>query len=1197
MRLARLTLFGFKSFADKVEVAFEPGITAIVGPNGCGKSNLSDGIRWALGEQSAKLLRGDRMDDLIFAGSGSRKPLGVAEVSLTFTDNYGDIPTEFHEVTVTRRLYRSGESEYLLNYVPCRLRDITDLFLDTGLGGEPYALIEQGTIGDIVSAKPHERRLLIEEAAGIMTYKVRKKSALVKLELAEQNLLRVNDIIHEVERQRNSLKRQAGKAERYRVYQNRALELKGFLKFYDVQQLRQQLDALEASVRTAQGEVDSAQAALVGSEAEHEAIRIQELGQEQARAVSQERLYDIKSRLSHDEAELRHLRQILDEMAIQQEERRHRRARLEGRRAVLAQEEAQTRQQEQLLSGEIDARRTHLDLKSSEIRALEETVAEEVRGLEAQRRRLVQDAAFLAERGSHLASLRERERLYGKQRDLAIERKNGLEQQDRDLVSMEEAQRRFLDHVVEQLAQLQAEREELTQQAVAEELARDAIKPELDTLREESARLESRLASLIELSQSFEGDADGRHYLLQQKAEGEPRLDGLRGSLADLVEVPARYERAIEALLGDALQGLVMRRAEDAQKAIRLLSERGQGRATFILSGETSSGSERITSLLREAATAPGASGPDGTSLEGLALDLIRCADGDRPLIEALFADGIIVRELSDALSLSKRLPSPFTIATLAGELVTSRGIIVGGPGGGLGILSRRREITELQERARQRHDSLQALEGSWEASTRRSAQLAESLESLHQRLHEVEIDRLKAEREFSQTSGERRRLLQQVDVLTYEAKSHGEDLRALTDEILGLESSLLEVEGRYHASQMETARLEAEAAARQQERDSLIRDVGELRVQLTSLQGQREILARGLARIEEEMGQLNGEFEALERELIREEMRRTEMEATVTQLRERLGGLMEEEQVAQQLAAEQDEARRELVEARQASEERIRGLKRALAEAQDALNAAAIRRAELRNTISLLEEALTEEGLGEVEAIAARLSESGLGIEEARSELADLNGKIAELGGVNLAALEEYQELAERHRFLSIQAEDLLSSARSLRTAIAEINHTIQRRFSETLQIVNGHLDRLWSCLIPGGQARLTTVEPEPGEEEPGLEMMVSIPGKRATLNLLSGGEKALAGLALLLALFHTRPSPFCLLDEVDAPLDDPNAERFASLLKEMARTAQFILITHNKQTMEVADILYGVTMEEHGVSRLLSLRMKQTA
>jgi chromosome segregation protein len=1197
MRLTRLSLFGFKSFAEKVEITLEPGITAIVGPNGCGKSNLSDGIRWALGEQSAKLLRGDRMDDLIFAGNSHRKPLGMAEVSLTFTDNYGDIPTDFHEVTITRRLYRSGESEYLLNHAPCRLRDITDLFLDSGLGGEPYALIEQGAISDIVSARRHERRLLIEEAAGIMTYKVRKKSALAKLESAEQNLLRVNDIIHEVERQRNSLKRQANKAERYRAFQERARQLKGFVKFHEGQELRGQLDSAEHSERAAQHDVDTLQASLAVLDAQQESIRIREMEHGQAKASCQERLYDAKSRLSRDEAELTHLRQTLEASMGRVEERRGHLGRLRERKAALADQEAPTRERDRLLSGELESQRSHLTMKVSMLRELEEAIAEKAGAIETHRRRLVQDAALLAEKRNHLSGLRERERLYRKQRDVATERCAELERQDRDLGSLEQEQRRFLAGVIDQLARLHAERDELTQQSLAEEFARDAIKPELDRLREEAARLSSRLASLIELSRNYEGYADGHRHLLQRKAAGDSHLAGLKASLAELIEVPFSYERAIEALLGDALQALVIARADDAAQAIRMLAERGEGRATFLLPPEGDPG-RSLTPPLRQRMEPVSPIRSEGRiAVEGPAIDLIRCSTSDRPLLEVLLADGIIVRELSDALRLSRDLPPPFSIATLAGEMVTSRGIIAGGPGGGGGILSRRREISELQEQARQDHEHLRAVEASWEASSRRSAQLAESLESLSLRLDEVEIDRLKAEKALSHTSGERRRLGQQIEVLVYEAKSHGEDLRVLIEEIHGLESSLLGDEGRYAAAQTVLARLEEEATGHQRGREDLIRDIGELRIHLTSLQADRELLVRSLAGMKEEGDQIVREMEALQVELREEDTSRIQKETTMLNLQERLAALAQEEEGLRQVVIEQEEAHRQLIEERESADEKARALRQSLAQAQQALSSAAIRRAELRHMLALHEQAVRDDGIDEVEAIVTRLSEDGLSLDAATGELADLAAKIGELGGVNLAALDEYRELADRHLFLSAQSRDLEASARSLRAAIAEIQTTIQQRFSETLETVNGHLDGLWKRLFSGGEARLQMAALEPGEEDPGLEFAVRIPGKRATLNLLSGGEKALAALALLLALFQTRPSPFCLLDEVDAPLDDINAERFASLLKDMAANAQFILITHNKRTMEAADILYGVTMEEHGVSKLLSLRMGRAA
>jgi chromosome segregation protein len=1190
MRLTRLNLIGFKSFAEKLEIGFESGITAIVGPNGCGKTNLSDAIRWALGEQSAKLLRGDRMDDLIFAGTTQRKPLGMAEVSLTFADNAGDIPTDFRDVTVSRRLYRSGESEYLLNGIQCRLRDITDLFLDTGLGGEPYALIEQGAIGEIVGARPYERRLLIEEAAGIMTYKVRKRSALAKLESAEQNLLRVGDILHEVERQRNSLKRQANKAERYRAYQDRATELKAFVRFHEGDALRRQVEEAERAEQGARHDLDGAQAALATVEAELERHRILELEHEEARGRSQARLHDVRSRLTRDEAELNHLRQMLEEMARQQRDRRDRVVRLSERRAILQQEDAGVRLEETLLTDQISDQDAELARRASALQALERSIADEARGLDVHRRRLVQEAASLAERRNHLGRLREREQLSQKQRDLAVQKRETVERQDGDLASLEGDQQGFLDRVKEELARLEAERAELAQQSLSEESARESIKSELDALREESQRLNSRLASLRELDEAHEGYADGHRYLLQRRLEGDERLAGLVAPLAELIEAPARYERAIEALLADSVQGLVVRQAGDVEKVLRVLGERGQGRATLLVPFQSSAHHGRITASLREHLAARDSS-------HSLAIDLIQCADGDRPLLQALLADSLIVDDLATALSLVRDLPPPFTIATRSGEVLSSRGIVAGGSGGGAGLLGRRREIGELEQRAGRQDDRIQAIQASWDVSARRSSHIAEALESLGQRIDEVETDRLKAERELSLTRGERRRLTQQIEVLTYESKSHAEDLRGLEEEIRGFESGLLEDEERYRLAQSEVALLEGAAASRHQERHDLTREVGELRVRLTALHGERELLARRVAGIADEIGRLDADLAALQGEDAEGDARRTAIEATAAQLREALSGLVEEEQAAQLDVGRQDEVRTWMIEGREALDARLREVRQHVAGSQDALQSATVRRAELRNSLLHLEATLAEEGLGDIETIAAQLAAGGLVIDAAREELSHVTTKMAEMGTINLAALEEYQELSERHRFLSAQAQDLDTSARSLRATIAEINKTIEQRFSETLQTVNGHLDRLWKRLFSGGEAELRIVEAEPGDEEPGLEFAVRVPGKRATLNLLSGGEKALAALALLLALFLTRPSPFCLLDEVDAPLDDANVDRFLSLLKEMAAQAQFIVITHNKRTMEAADILYGVTMEEHGLSKILSVRMSQAA
>jgi chromosome segregation protein len=1179
MQLSRLVLFGFKSFAERVEITFGSGLTAIVGPNGCGKSNIADAIRWALGEQSARLLRGDRMEEVIFAGSQQRKPLGMAEVSLVFTDNAGDIPTEFSEVTVTRRLYRSGESEYLLNHAPCRLRDITELFLDTGLGGEPYALIEQGSVGAVVN------------------YKIRKKAALVKLDSAEQNLVRVGDILREIERQRNSLARQARKAERYLAFQERARQLKAVVRFHEGQRLRDDLKTAEQAEQAARWEVEAAQAGLASCEAELETSQATRLEQEEARAACQGRLHQVSSRRSHNEAELGRLRQMREEWDAQRTERRDTAARVQERQSALAIERAAKQEEVGRVLEEIAAATQHVSRHSLALQGLVGAIGEKARLLEDGRRRLLHESAALAERRHHLSSLRERERLYGKQRDAAVERRESLIRQDGELATREEEHQRLLDRILEEVAQLRRERDGLAQQEASEATSRDALRAELDAMKEELHRLESRLASLVELSATFEGYAAGNRCLLEQKAENEPRVTGVRAPLAELIETPARYERAIEALLGDVLQGLIMQREEDARLAIEVLHERGAGRATLLLPPRQEPPADVAATGLRDRLDTLVSGAVRDGAVCGLAIDLIGCADSERPLVRALLADAIVVEELSDALSLIGHLRIPCAVATLRGELVTSRGVVTGGPAGNGGLLARRREVAELREFVRRQDEQVRALDAVWDASCRRSAQLAESLELLAHRLREVETDRLKIERDLSLTRGERRRVAQQIEVLTYESKSHAEDLRVLTEEIVRVEATLEEDEERLGLVEVEANALQDELALLHQQRHDLTQEEAERRVQLASLEGRRELLASGLAALEEEADRVTAELNRLGLELEQLHAKATDAEATILELQGQLGALIEQERAARRAVEEQDDARQRLTEQRESLEARRRDHRQSLASSQELLHAATIRRTEVRSALHHFEAMLVEEGLSAPEMTPAPLAEAGLDVDAARRELDDVTTRIADLGGVNLAAAEEYQALEERRRFLTVQAEDLNASVRSLRETIVEINRTIQTRFNETLETVNGHLDRLWKRLFSGGEVALRPVGPESGQEDPGLDLSIRIPGKRAQLHQLSGGEKALAALALLLALFQTRPSPFCLLDEVDAPLDDANIDRFASLLRELSDGAQFIVITHNKRTMEAADMIYGVTMEEQGISRLLSLRLEQAA
>ncbi|MBI4840998.1 MAG: AAA family ATPase [candidate division NC10 bacterium] len=696
MHLAKISLFGFKSFADKVELSFEPGITAVVGPNGCGKSNISDAVRWALGEQSAKLLRGDRMEDCIFAGNSRRKPLGLAEVSLTLTRNEGELGVDYEEVNVTRRLYRSGESEYLLNKIPCRLRDIHDLFIDTGLAGEPYALIEQGSIGSVVNARPTDRRVLIEEAAGIMKYKTKKRSALNKLEATEQNLLRIRDVIAEVERQRNSLKRQANKAERYRELDRRATELKLYLKFREHSALWDELQTTLARLGPRQETLTGLRAGIAATEADLESRRLQALAQEQAVATAQEALYALRGQIDREEAELRNLTQQIEAARQRQGENEATLASLgERMRGLLA---------------ELESGASRATLQEQEVAALEAALAEEgqrlregevavesgVAELERLRGQAAHQGTQLALKRNELATLVERSRQMTAQAErLRLNRAEATTQREGAEASFSADEARRLE-VLERQRMLAAQRETAQVDAERAREARRRLEAEIAALTADVERQRGRLASLHELKWQFADFEEGNRLLLQ--AGRDRRVAGILGSLAEILDVAPRHEKALEAILGAHLQGVRVRTWAEAKDALAHLFRSGQGRATLVSpmpTGQGTWGPQIREDLALQLADLPKEL---RGQIEGLALDLLQTPQGSEPWVVNLLADAVVVSDLDAAQATARELPGPFTVATLAGEVLTHRGTLTGGTPAPQGLLAQRREARELEE-------------------------------------------------------------------------------------------------------------------------------------------------------------------------------------------------------------------------------------------------------------------------------------------------------------------------------------------------------------------------------------------------------------------------------------------------------------------------------------------------------------------
>lgn len=1198
MHLTKISLFGFKSFADKVDLSFEPGITAIVGPNGCGKSNISDAVRWALGEQSAKLLRGDRMDDFIFAGNVRRKPLGLAEVSLTLTRNGSELPTEYEEVNVCRRLYRSGESEYLLNKVPCRLRDIQDLFIDTGLAGEPYALIEQGSIGSVVNARPADRRVLIEEAAGIMKYKTKKRAALNKLEATEQNLLRIRDVVAEVERQRNSLKRQANKAERYRELDRRATELKLYLRFREHATLWDELRAILARLEPLQQNLTGVRAGIAASEADLETRRLKDLEQEQALSDAQEALYALRGQIDRDEAELRNLTQQIEAAGARQAENEAALAGLGERvRGLLADLEAgasHATAQEQAVA----ALEATLAVEGQKLREAEAAVESGVDALEQVRGQAAHHATQLAMRRNELATLVERsrhmsvhaERLRLHQAEASTQRQ-GAEAS----FSADEARR------LELLERQGAARDRREAAQVEAERAREArrrLEAELTGLTADVERQRGRLGSLHELHTQFADFEEGNRLLLQ--AARDRRVSGLLGPLAEILEVAPRHEKALEAILGAHLQSVRAETWAEAREALAHLFRSGQGRATLVSPmpiGEGTWGQQ-----VREALAAQLADLPKELQgqIEGMVLDYVRAPQGSEPWLTNLLADAVIVSNLDAAQAIARELPGPFTLATLAGELLSHRGTLIGGTPAPQGLLAQRREVRELEEALATSELGVAGLREALAVVSEDVATTERAIESAGTAERQAELDLLAIEKDLAAKRAEEARLSQQLELFGIELQAVEADLARIAVEVEALRAAVAAGETEARELSEATAARDAEVASLRQTRESTAAHLAEQRVILASQTAQRDETLRDLARMRSELNAAEAETARVSQESAGLALRQSTMLESCDRLREALSSLHRDEEARRAALVQLQEARVAAQERIRQLDETLRAKRREEMELGEETAALGTRRGEVKTAMTHLEQSLWEEHNVSLPELRERFAEVTWEIEAAQAELETLRAKLVELGPANLGALEEYEALCQRHEFLTSQATDLVNSVASLRHAIAEINKTIQTLFDSTLAAVNQHFDHYWRRLIGGGSAELRLVEPAEGEEgeEMGVEMLLKIPGKRATiLSLLSGGERALAALSLLLALFSARPSPFCLLDEVDAPLDDANVERFVSLLKEMSETAQFLVITHNKRTMEAADILYGVTMEEEGVSKLISVRMKAAA
>ncbi len=1235
-KLKKLELLGFKSFADRSRLEFADGVAAVVGPNGCGKSNLSDAITWVLGEQSARLLRGERMADVIFNGTGTRPPTGMAEVSMTLVNpeyNEAGVPEEaestqesepaaeeptgfepetpgndngngsgngngtgakprnFHhrsgEITVTRRLFRSGESEYLINGDVCRLRDIQDLFMGTGLGPESYAIIEQGRIGQILSSKPSDRRLILEEAAGVSKFKTRKRLAEAKLESSRQNLSRITDILEEVTKQVNSLKRQASKARRYRELHE---ELRGRLKTV----LTSRLKALEVEFRRLRAELAQVQDTCLAAAQELEALEHEQKGATQRYEELEDQLTQCRERLSQGDLERERLLSRLEQVNQQTgnleartEEAARESSELQAQLAALEQQTAERAQQVEKLQQEFDAAKDTLaqvvmrqeDLNfqlgaaEEEVETCRQSLMAVVSHASELRNQLVQaEEAGLAVDRQAARTDAEKSRIDTEHSRLVAELEAYLSEHQRDASTLAE--------LAESVCQTTRDLE----QARSEEIS---LRSQVEALRRESsgsmARKEALEQSLARHAYSTES--------VRRLLSGEIPVNGHPfqplGLLADFVEVSPGYEEVVEEFLKQELECVVVEQHAQARSGIALLQSEGTGRSTFF-----------VTHL------------PSSTHWRGNGDSPVRAEPGVLAAVQELVRfestlglnGDIVLPALANAYMVeddaaAERLASAYPDC----HFLTAKGahyhhrMVSGGKGSNAGPLALRRDFRELERRTAELETQIRASEAALVKAEEQAKRLDAQLKSLTGSKMEAEKKAVVADEKLRQTRESRDRTRQQLDALLSEAAVLQRE-RASADERLAKLRAELEAAGIAKTQREEAITLATHLARELRAGlDRLAQDIADAQSAARALEERTRAVEAEAARLLAAAQDFHNRMARLaqQTEIWQQESARLAQESEAHQLRLRqlqleleaarfeLHGLEEESRAVRAerdtLGPRVDAARAELEARRQKRSEAEVALARA--ESDCAHHSQQCRDELNTDPAALLAELAPEAVL------------AGEALQVAEGELRQLKTRIENLGPVNMMALEELQEAEERLTFLDTQRQDLLASIEDTAQAIREIDQVSRQQFLEAFKAINAYFAETFRVLFGGGIGEMRLADEN--DADSGIDVVAQPPGKRLqNVLLLSGGEKAMAALALLIAIFRYTPSPFCILDEVDAPLDESNIERFTRMIQQMSRHTQFILITHSKRTMEIAQVMYGVTMEEPGVSKLVSVR-----
>ena len=1182
MYLKRLEMQGFKSFADKTVLEFRPGITAVIGPNGSGKSNISDSIRWVLGEQSMKSLRGSKAEDVIFAGTQNRKSLGFAEASIVIDNSDGKLPIEYNEVTVTRKLYRSGETGYFINKVPCRLKDILELFMDTGIGKDGYSIIGQGKIDEILSNKSEDRRHIFEEAAGIVKYRVRKVESEKKLEQTKLNLLRINDILTEIEGQIEPLKIQSEKAKRFLSLRDELKNIEIGLFVYNINTYKERLEQIVADLKVIESQEKEENTKLETSQKSKEELKnkIDELATEIENMQnlgfeSKTKIEQINSQISVSNERIVNNSNNIERLTKEIEEQKQ--------RIQDFNEEKETKlSKKENLSKNKEKFEAQLKEKEDELEEISKKLSAKELEIEEKKKKVESDTDSRYERLSEINTYEVNyQNLEKTKKSTKEELESSISELDSNRLKKQEASKEFLDidnarnKIIKQINEIKAKKEESI----------GVIKQyddKINRLTAEYRMKESRCKFLVETEKEKDGYIKSVKSLLLALDRDVTLRSGVEGVLANLISVDKKYEVAIQMCLGQSMQNIVTATENDAKKLIEYLRQNNLGRASFLpISSVHGRKLEKITNK-------------NINGVIGIASDLIKFDKKYQDIIFNLLGRTVIVENMDTAIALAKQNNYSFRIVTLEGDVINPSGAISGGSveKKTVNILGRSREIEELKDILNKLDSEIKKVSKEKEEYSQQTADIIEQSAKIEKQLQDMEI-----------TYATKKQAVQILDEQIVKLEEKKEKFKKRIEEI---EQEQKNIETSKDGTKQVIENLEKEIAELneeikkfaelnkddQQYIDDLNTDITDLKISVSSFDESGVSLDEMIERIEQDIKNATQSIEDKQKEIesIKEETSKTE--EIIIDLGKEIDRIKAEvsnsSDKIEELKQERLEKNEELEKIEKVIEEQFNLLK----DIREQIVKIESKKTKQEQDIDDLINKLWEEY--EITPNNAQEYKKPDNVQLAQKRTAELRKEIADLGSINIDAIEDYKKMSERYEFMNSQRYDLEESIAKLRNVIAEMTTTMQNQFAEKFKQINKNFNEVFVELFGGGKAELI-LEDETNLLDCGIDIRVQPPGKKLqNMMLLSGGEKALTAIAILFAILKINPAPFCVLDEIEAALDDVNVNRYALYLKKFSKDTEFLVITHRKGTMEMADTVYGITMEEKGISKLLSMKLK---